>query len=173
MDFLSIFRCYYYNKRICLAVLKTCCQSLIFIVTSADTKGGIEWTNEPGEHNIDDVNTIDLSMKTTYSDVYNVYKGLISLRKANSDAFGKNTNASAGKAKTINADKKEVQINGVTKYTTGDFRIFFNATDNEVEIASGEMTGYTKVIDVTSGTPKESTTVPTSIPAKSFVILKK
>ena len=112
-------------------------------------------------------------MKATYSDVYNVYKGLISLRKANSDAFGKNTNASAGKAKTINADKNEVKINGVTKYTTGDFRIFFNATDDEVEIASGEMTGYTKVIDVTSGTPKQSTTVPTSIPAKSFVILKK
>ena len=140
---------------------------------SADTKGGIEWTNEPGEYNIDDVNTIDLSMKTTYSDVYNVYKGLISLRKANPDAFGKNTSASAGKAKTINADKNEVKTNGVTKYTTGDFRIFFNATDNEVEIASGEMTGYTKVIDVTSGTPEESTTVPTSIPAKSFVILKK
>ena len=140
---------------------------------SADTKGGIEWTNEPGEYNIDDVNTIDLSMKVTYSDVYNVYKGLISLRKANPDAFGKNTSASAGKAKTINADKNEVKINGVTKYTTGDFRIFFNATDNEVEIASGEMTGYTKVIDVTSGTPEESTTVPTSVSAKSFVILKK
>ena len=139
---------------------------------SADTKGGIKWTNETGEHNIDDVNTIDLSMKTTYSDVYNVYKGLISLRKANPDAFGKNTSAVAGKAKTINAEK-EVKTNGVTKYTTGDFRIFFNATDDEVEIASGEMTGYTKVIDVTSGTPEESTTVPTSVPAKSFVILKK
>ena len=134
---------------------------------SADTKGGIKWTNEPGKYNIDDVNTIDLSMKTTYADVYNVYKGLIALRKANPDAFGKNTSAVAGKAKT------KVKTNGVTKYTTGDFRIFFNATDNEVEIASGEMTGYTKVIDVTSGTPEESTTVPTSVPAKSFVILKK
>ena len=139
---------------------------------SADTKGGIEWTNEPGEHNIDDVNTIDLSMKATYSDVYNVYKGLISLRKANPDAFGKNTSAVAGKAKTINAEK-EVKTNGVTKYTTGDFRIFFNATYDEVEIASGEMTGYTKVIDVTSGTPDESGTIPITLPAKSFVILKK
>ena len=134
---------------------------------SADTKGGIKWTNEPGKYNIDDVNTIDLSIKTTYADVYNVYKGLIALRKANPDAFGKNTSAVAGKAKT------NVKTNGVTKYTTGAFRIFFNATDNEVEIASGEMTGYTKVIDVTSGTPDESTTVPTSVPAKSFVILKK
>ena len=139
---------------------------------SADTKGGIEWTNEAGVYNIDDVNTVNLSMKTDNADVYNVYKGLIALRKANSVAFGKNTSALAGKAKTINAEK-EVRTNGVTKYTTGAFRIFFNATDNEVEIASGEMTGYTKVIDVTSGTPKESTTVPTSIPAKSFVILKK
>ena len=138
---------------------------------SADTKGGIEWTNEPGEHNIDDVNTIDLSMKATYSDVYNVYKGLISLRKANPDAFGKNTSAVAGKAKTINAEK-EVKTNGVTKYTTGDFRIFFNATDNEVEIASGEMTDYTTLVDVSSGTPTEGETVST-VPAKSFVILKK
>ena len=51
--------------------------------------------------------------------------------------------------------------------------IFCNATDDEVEIASGEMTGYTKVIDVTSGTPAESETIPTTLPAKSFVILKK
>ena len=139
---------------------------------SADTKGGIEWTNEAGVYNIDDVNTVNLSMKTDNADVYNVYKGLIALRKENPDAFGKNTNASAGKAKTINADEKEVKINGVTKYTTGYFRIFFNATDNEVKIASSEMTGYTKVIDVTSGTPAESGTIPTTLPAKSFVILK-
>ena len=100
-------------------------------------------------------------MKTTYSNVYNVYKGLISLRKANPDAFGKNTSAVAGKAKTINAGK-EVRTSGITKYTTGDFRIFFNATDDEVKIASSEMTGYTKVIDVTSGTPAESETIPTT-----------
>ena len=140
---------------------------------SADTKGGIKWTNEAGEYNIDDVNTVDLSMKTDNADVYNVYKGLIALRKNNSVAFGKNTSASASKAKTKNADGKEASTKGVTKYTTGDFRIFFNATDNEVEIASSEMTGYTKVIDVTSGTPDESGTIPTTLPAKSFVILKK
>lgn len=140
---------------------------------SADTKGGIKWTNEAGEYNIDDVNTVDLSMKTDNADVYNVYKGLIALRKNNSVAFGKNTSASASKAKTKNADGKEASTKGVTKYTTGDFRIFFNATDNEVEIASGEMTGYTKVIDVTTGTPAESNVIPEKVAAKSFVILKK
>ena len=140
---------------------------------SADTKGGIEWTNEAGVYNIDDVNTVNLSMKTDNADVYNVYKGLIALRKANSVAFGKNTNASASTAKTKNADGKEVRTKGVTKYTTGDFRIFFNATDNEVKIASSEMTGYTKVIDVSTGTPAESNAVPEKVPAKSFVILKK
>ena len=140
---------------------------------SADTKGGIKWTNEPGVYNIDDVNTVDLSMKTDNADVYNVYKGLIALRKNNSVAFGKNTSASASTAKTKNADGKEARTKGVTKYTTGDFRIFFNATDNEVEIASSEMTDYTKVIDVTTGTPSESNAVPSKVPAKSFVILKK
>ena len=109
----------------------------------------------------DTINAIDLSFKDTYSDVYNVYKGLIAFRKANPDAFGANTTAVA---EIYN------KTAGVTKYTTGDFLVYFNATDKSVEI---ESTGYTKVIDVTSGTPTESTTLPASVPAKSFVILKK
>ena len=137
---------------------------------SADTKGGIKWTNEPGVYNIDDVNTVDLSMKTDNADVYNVYKGLIALRKNNSVAFGKNTSASASTAKTKNADGKEARTKGVTKYTTGDFLVYFNATDAEVEISSS---GYTKVVDVSTGTPTENTTIPEKVPAKSFVILKK
>ena len=138
---------------------------------SADTKGGVTWTNSPGEYNIDDVNTVDLSMKDkdTYSDVYNTYKGLIALRKANPDAFGKNTSASAGKAKIKNSDGKETRTAGVTKYTTGDFCVYFNATDSAVNI---DATDYSKVIDVTSGTLSESTLV-SSVPAKSFVILQK
>ena len=118
-----------------------------------------------GDHNSyqsnDTINGIDLSFKDTYSDVYNVYKGLIALRKANPSAFGSNESATA---EIYN------KTAGVTKYTTGDFRVYFNATDKSVEIKS---TGYTKVIDVTSGTPTESTTLPASVPAKSFVILKK
>lgn len=137
---------------------------------SASTEGGVTWTNTPGEHNIDDVNTVDLSMKEIYSDVYNIYKGLIALRKANPNAFGKNTNASASKSKIINSDGKTVRAAGVTKYTTGDFCVYFNATDADVTIDS---TDYSKVVEVASGTPKENGETVSSVPAKSFVILKK
>ena len=104
----------------------------------------------------DDINQISLGFKETYSDVYNTYKGLIALRKENSEAFGKNTSASATKVSA-----------GVTKYTAGDFTVFFNATDDSYDI-SGE---YTTCIDVSSGSPAESS-VPSSVGAKSFVILK-
>ena len=120
---------------------------------SADKKGGVFWED------IDEVNAIDLAFKEKYSDVYNTYKGLIALRKANPSAFGANTDATA-----------ETVSKGVTKYTTGAFLVYFNATDAEVSVSSG---GYTKVIDVTTGTPTENTTIPEKVPAKSFVILKK
>ena len=114
----------------------------------------------------DSINQIDLSFKTKYSDVYNTYKGLIALRKANSSAFGSNKDA---KAETVkDADGKN--INGVTKYTTGDFLVYFNATDEAVAITTN---GYTKAVDVSSGTPRESATLPATVDAKSFVILKK
>lgn len=130
---------------------------------AADKKGGISWTNTTGKYNIDDVNTIDLDMKTTNADVYNTYKGLIALRKANKTVFGANTNAKAEKIE-----------NGFTKYFPtgegGDFLIYFNATDEGKDITT---TGYGKFFDVSSGTPTENTTIPTSISAQSFVILKK
>lgn len=141
---------------------------------SADTKGGIKWTNEPGEHNIDDVNTIDLSMKERNLDVYNVYKGLIALRKSNLDAFGKNDSATAGKAKCLLAGTdKYARTAGVTKYTAGDFLVFFNATEKDAVLEPKEIAGYSKVVDITSGAPKESGEIVSSVPAKSFVILKK
>jgi len=136
---------------------------------SADTKGGVAWTNTPGEHNIDDVNTIDLSMKSNNKDVYDTYKGLIALRKDNPSVFGKSTDALATKAKVMNSDEKEVRAAGVTKYTTGDFLVYFNATDSDVKITT---TRYTKSVDVSSGVPKDVEIVST-VPAKSFVILKK
>lgn len=107
----------------------------------------------------DSINGINLSFKETYSDVYNTYKGLIALRKANSNAFGANKDAAA-----------ETVSEGVTKYTTGDFCVYFNATDSAANI---DVSGYSKVIDVASGTPTESTEIASSVPAKSFVILKK
>ena len=66
------------------------------------------------------------------SDVYNVYKGLIALRKTSPEVF--------------------------------------NATEEAVNIDAAE---YSKVVDVTSGTPTESATLPTTVPASGFVILKK
>ena len=106
----------------------------------------------------DKINGIDLTFKQTYSDVYNTYKGLIALRKDNPAAFGANKNASA-----------ETVSSGVTKYTTGDFCVYFNATDSAVIVAASR---YSKSVDVSSGTPTEVEVV-TSVPAKSFVILKK
>lgn len=123
---------------------------------AADTKGGYKWS----ETEILECNAVDLSFKdNTYSDVYNTYKGLIALRKANSDAFGHNGGARAEK---ISA--------GVTKYITGDFLVYFNATDADVAIE--DATGYTNSVDVSSGIPTDAA-VPASVPAKSFVILKK
>ena len=104
----------------------------------------------------DTINAIDLSFKDTYSDVYNVYKGLIALRKANPSAFGANKSATAT---TVSK--------GVTKYITGNFCVYFNATSSDVTIDS---TGYSKEIVVTSGTPTDAE-IPAKVSAKSFVIL--
>ena len=128
--------------------------------------GGQEFMRtKQGDHNSyisnDSINGINLSLKDTYADVYKTYKGLIALRKANSDAFGSNTSATA---EVYNSTA------GVTKYETGDFCVYFNATSDSVTIST---TGYTKVVDVTTGTPTESTTLPSSVAGKGFVILKK
>ena len=109
----------------------------------------------------DEINQIDLGLKDTYNDVYKVYKGLIALRKANSDAFGANAEANAERA---------TEDGSVIKYTTGDFMIYFNSGKSDFKI---DTTGYTKVVDVTSGAVKDSTTLPTVVGAKNFVILKK
>lgn len=122
---------------------------------AADTKGGYKWS----ETEILECNAVDLSYKETYSDVYNTYKGLIALRKANSVAFGHNGGAHA-----------ERVSDGVTKYTTGDFLVYFNATDAAVPII--DASGYSTAVDVSSGTPTD-VLVPTKVAAKSFVILKK
>ena len=113
----------------------------------------------------DSINQIDIGFKDTYSDVYNTYKGLIALRKANPAAFGENYYAEA-----------ETLRSGVTKYTTGDFLVFFNATPSDYPIQEADKTGYTKAVDVSSGDVVESVeseNIPSSVPAKGFVILKK
>ena len=151
---------------------------------SADTKGGITWTNTPGQYNIDDCNTIDLDFRTTYSDVYNTYKGLIKLRKS-SPAF---TNGTESTARTLSK--------GVTLYTARSgseaFEVLFNSTDSEYaltdaiiegklglgvsdyEVSFGRK-GKRVTISETDGTfsVADAETTVSSVPAKSFVILKK
>lgn len=116
----------------------------------------------------DEFNEISLGFKTMYNDVYNVYKGLIALRKS-SDAFTAGTGVKAETATNASGEK----IGGFTKYvTTGtdaSYCIYFNATKEEQAIDAAD---YTKAVDVTSGTPKEIA-VPTNVKAKDFVILKK
>lgn len=127
---------------------------------AADNKGGVFWDN------IDDVNTIDLSLKEKYIDVYNTYKGLIHLR-TDYDAFRKPSNATAEKLKS-----------GVTLYevsgSNGNFAVVFNATNNDESFDKIE--GNPVTVDGVDGEPyvvssqKEQFS---SVPAKSFIIIKK
>lgn len=151
---------------------------------SADKKGGITWTNTAGEYNIDDVNTIDLSMKTKFADVYNVYRGLIALRKDYSAFRGYGS-----------ADAEKL-ADGVTKYTVsatdGSFTVVFNATDSAANISgiNGKIVdvetrlsvggtyfglGFGDVdvdVDVEPYRVYKDVSTVSSVPAKSFVILK-
>ncbi|ULQ59063.1 hypothetical protein K7I13_11155 [Brucepastera parasyntrophica] len=92
-----------------------------------------------------------------YPDVYNVYKGLIALRKSTT-AFTAGT--------TVSAEKL---ANGITKYTADNYLVYFNATSAAYTI---DTTGYTTVVTVDTGIVDESPTLPASVPAKGFVILK-
>ena len=140
------------------------------------TKHGDENSYTQAEHNkfmnIDEINQIDLGFKETFNDVYKVYKGLIALRKS-SDAFTAGTDVLAETVKAL-VDGNEKNVRGFTKYvTTGtdaSYCVYFNATTENQAI---DTTGYTKVVDVTSGAVTESTTLPATVAAKSFVILKK
>ena len=134
---------------------------------AADTKGGRAWTNSEGDYNIDSVNTIDLTFKTTYSNVYNTYKGLIALRKS-AKAFTEPTSFNAEKLK-----------DGVVKYTcngsNGNYVVYFNGSKNSYSITYGE---NGKKIDVTTGTPvvdgdvNMGTTSNPPLSATSFQIIK-
>ena len=107
----------------------------------------------------DEINQINLDFKTRYSDVFNAYKGLIAFRRENADSFGSKTDCSA---MTI--------FPGLTKYTAGKFCIYFNATDSSAKI---DFAGFTNSIEVLSGKPEQKKSVPHTVDAKSFVILKK
>ena len=155
-----------------------------------DTKGGIKWTSRynGGTYvdatDIDDVNTIDLSFKTKYADVYNTYKGLIALRKS-STAFTAGTSSTA---KTLSK--------GVTLYNaksdSEEYEVIFNATDKDYIITDVSVEGNLglgikdyevsfgrkgKRVTISEETGEVTTaseeSVVSTVPAKSFVILKK
>lgn len=132
---------------------------------SADTKGGQKWTNEPGEFCIDTCNTIDLARATANQDVVAVYKGLIALRKS-SDAFTNGSGIKRGNPSTG-------VIWYVTNGTSDTFEVIFNSTDKEYTIDAARLNGFTKTVDITTGEVVETDTVPSTVAAKSFVILKK
>ena len=145
---------------------------------AADLKGGVFW----GE--IDEVNAIDFSFKTKYADVYNTYKGLIALRKS-STAF---TAGNASTAKTLSK--------GVTLYNaksdSEEYEVIFNATDKDYIITDVSVEGNLglgikdyevsfgrkgKLVTINEETGEVTTaseeSVVSTVPAKSFVILKK
>lgn len=143
---------------------------------AADKKGGVFWDS------IDNCNAIDLKMKTTYSDVYDVYRGLIALRR-NYNAF---TDGTKSTAKTL--------AKGVTLYNAKsdsyEFEVYFNASDTDYTIPSANLSGNLglgfgkadvsfgargKLVEVSSGEAEiaKTETLVQKIPAKSFVILKK
>lgn len=143
---------------------------------AADKKGGVFWDN------IDDCNAINLKMKKTYSDVYDVYRGLIALRR-NYNAF---TDGTKSTAKTL--------AKGVTLYNAKsdsyEFEVYFNASDTDYTIPSANLGGNLGLgfgnadvsfgargnrVEVSSGKVEidKTETLVQKIPAKSFVILKK
>ena len=150
--------------------------------------GGQEFLRtKKGDHNSyqsdDSINGIDLSFKKKYADVVSVYKGLIALLKD----FSAFRYAKSAEATTLSE--------GVTLYEVtaddGDFAVVFNATDSKASF-----TGIKgKTVNVSGGasvsgsyfglgfndasasakkyTIAETETTVSSVPAKSFVILKK
>lgn len=154
------------------------CAALIFLAQGTPfINGGQEFMRtKQGDHNSymsnDEINQIDLSFKTTNSDVYNTYKGLIALRKD----FSAFTNAEKA---TCNAarDENDVGITGILKYVAegdnGNFAVYINVTNEEMPVKDGQE-GYQVQIDETAGTYSIDTTKKDefTIPAKGFLILK-
>ena len=108
----------------------------------------------------DATNGIEISYKEKYSDVYNTYKALIFLRKANPESFGKNENATA-----------EMITSGLIKYQTGKFTVYFNGNSEPQTISDS---GKPVSINENDGTYKIlSETRIKEVPAKAFVIIQK
>lgn len=131
----------------------------------------------------DTINAIDISFKKKYADVFATYKGLIALRKDYS-AF---RNAKTAEASVISK--------GVTLYEVtaddGNFTVVFNATDAQAsfDAVTGKVVNIEEKLNVSGSyfglgfndvsvnvqkySIDDTETTVSTVPAKSFVILKK
>ncbi len=127
--------------------------------------GGQEFLRtKHGNHNSymagDKTNGIDISFKDSYSDVFNTYKALIAFRKANSDSFGSNKDATAEKISE-----------GLIKYTAGKYVVYFNSSKESKAISE---TGKPVILNQENGSfSKGKTTTVTKVEGKDFVIIEK
>jgi pullulanase len=154
------------------------CAALVFLAQGTPfINGGQEFMRtKQGDHNSymssDEINQIDLSFKTTNSDVYNTYKALISLRKDFS-AFTNATNAVCKAAR----DENDEGIVGILKYaiegTNGNFAVYINANGTEDSVRDGQE-GYQVSINEATGEYSIATEIGKNfkIPAKGFLIVK-
>lgn len=140
--------------------------ALVFLAQGTPfINGGQEFMRtKRGNHNSymapDIVNQIDLSMKDKYSDVYNTYKALISLRKNNSNDFGANIDA-----------KAEIVSSNLVKYQAGKFTVYFNSAETEAQIQDS---GKRVILNETNGTYSVGKTEKfTKVPEKGFLIIQK
>ena len=112
---------------------------------------------------VDDINEIKQTYITAYTDVTSYYKGLIALRKAYPESFGR-------------CESVEVKNLGTTglvqKYSAGDFVVFFNAGTASYTIGSDSVAG--NVVNISAGSVDIAgeVTTPSDIPALSTVIVK-
>ena len=86
----------------------------------------------------DEINEIRQEYIDDYTDVTNYYKGLISLRKQYPECFGGNT-----------SPKAERLVEGLIKYTAGDFVVLFNSSANDLNISNYQIIG--NIVDISTG----------------------
>ena len=154
------------------------CAALVFLAQGTPfINGGQEFMRtKKGDHNSyksdDEINQIDLSFKTTNSDVYNTYKALIQIRKD----FTAFTNAKNAICKAARDENNE-GIVGILKYTVegsnGNFAVYINANAESSTVKDGQK-GYLVSINEKDGSYSIATEEGSefSIPAKGFLIIK-
>lgn len=111
----------------------------------------------------DSINEIKESYITEYADVTNYYKGLIALRKAYPDSFCYNQ-----------SPKAERIADGLIKFETGEFVVFFNSTTSSASIPEGKSVSG-NVVTITTGSVSvaDAQTSETTVPSLSALIIKK